>query len=67
MSQYTTQQGDTWDTIAYFAYGEGYETQAGEIMKANPKLLEYFVFPQGIVVNIPELEDETSDLPPWRQ
>lgn len=64
---YITKQGDTWDLIAYNVYGKGYENQAGEIMKANPKLLDYFVFPEKIEVEIPELVQETSDLPPWRK
>ncbi len=67
MSTYTTVQGDTWDSIAYKAYGAGHESQAGTLMQNNWDLLDYFVFPAGIVVQIPELDTDTSDLPPWRQ
>lgn len=67
MSTYTTIQGDTWDSIAYKAYGAGNESQAGTLMQNNWDLLDYYVFPAGIVVQVPELETDTSDLPPWRQ
>lgn len=37
-------------------------------MKNNYELLEYFIFPAGIELNIPELSEETnSNLPKWRQ
>lgn len=63
---YTTVQGDTWDNIAYKAYGPGNEVLAGDLMKANWDLLDYFVFPAGIEVQIPEQVQKTDDLPPWR-
>lgn len=66
MNTYRTMQGDTWDMIAFKVYGAGYESQAGEIMKNNPELLDFFVFPAGINVNIPELAEDMGDLPPWR-
>lgn len=66
MDIYKTMQGDTWDKIAFRAYGDGYESQAGEIMKNNMDLWDYFVFPAGIEVKIPELAEDTGDLPPWR-
>lgn len=66
MNLYKTIQGDTWDMIAFRAYGAGYESQVGEIMKSNVDLLDYFVFPAGIEVKIPELAEDAGDLPPWR-
>lgn len=70
MKSYTTVSGDTWDTIARAAYGD--ELKAEHLMKerANIRLLDYQVFPAGIVVNIPEISDETAysdDLPDWRK
>lgn len=70
MKSYTTVSGDTWDTIARAAYGD--ELKAEHLMKerANIRLLDYQVFPAGIVVTVPEISDETAyndDLPDWRK
>lgn len=67
MTTYTAIQGDTWDTIAYKNYGSGTEAQAGNIMAANFPLLDFFIFPAGVTVNIPEKEEAASSLPPWKQ
>ena len=69
MRTYVTESGDTWDAIAYKAYGN--ELYADRLMSANSDKLAYFVFPSGIELNIPEetsiLADEvTTDLPDWR-
>lgn len=65
----TTVMGDTWDTIALRVYGDTMRTQ--ELMEAreNIRLLDYQVFPGGVVVATPEVEDTytTSDLPEWRK
>lgn len=57
-SVYTTAQGDTWDSIAYEQLGDEYYID--ELFKANPRLLSYLVFPEGIDVNIPDLNEETT-------
>lgn len=63
---YTTVAGDTWDQIAYKVYGD--ETRAGELMEANPGLLDYFVFPSGVKVAAPEtVTDAGVPLPPWME
>ena len=66
MKTYTTVQGDTWDQIAYNEYGD--EGRIDLLMKANPALLDYFVFPSNIEVNIPEdeTEEEYDGMPDWR-
>ena len=64
MSNYTTIQGDTWDVIAKKVYDD--EAYTFLLMEANPKLLDYFVFPEGIVVTVPEKPKETGYLPEWR-
>ena len=56
MMQYKTVQGDTWDLIAKKQYGD--EKQLDILMMNNFSLLNYVVFPAGIVVDIPELSDE---------
>lgn len=69
MKTITTIQGDTWDTIAFRVYGNVLRTQ--ELMKAreNIRLLDYQVFPAGIVVATPEVTAlaEPDDLPEWRK
>lgn len=69
-SNYTTVQGDTWDSIAFKVYGD--EFRAQQLLQAweNIELLEYQIFPAGIAVFCPVIleEDESlGDLPEWRR
>jgi len=62
---YTTFQGDTWDKIAKKVYGK--EMHAGFLMANNFIVLDTFVFPEGTVLNTPDLPEKLDgDLPPWR-
>lgn len=66
---YITISGQTWDQIAYEVYGDEYCCTC--LMDANRDKLEYFVFPDGIVLDIPDKESMTlsqvpSDYPTWR-
>ena len=65
---YTTISGQTWDQIAYEIYGDEHLCDA--VMDANRELLDYFVFPAGIVLRIPDLESMAGavpgDYPEWR-
>jgi len=65
--EYTTIQGDMWDSISKNIYGN--EKYVKELMEANKGYLSTLVFSAGIVLNVPEIitEDETNNLPPWRQ
>ena len=66
MEEYRTIQGDTWDMIAKKVYGA--ERYLDYLMASNFELLDYFIFPAGIVVKVPELPAEISeDLPSWRR
>ncbi len=69
MKTITTVMGDTWDTIALRAYGDTLRTQ--ELMEAreNIRLLDIEVFPGGVVVATPEVENKYTidDLPEWRK
>lgn len=66
MDTYKTIQGQTWDEIAKEVYNS--EKQAGFLMQSNPELLDFFIFPEGIVLRTPDLpEEKRSELPPWRQ
>ena len=64
MGTYTTIQGDTWDRISKEVYGS--ESYTSLLMENNPKLLDYFVFPAGIVLAIPEKPEERNEVPDWR-
>ena len=66
MEEYRTIQGDTWDMIAKKVYGA--ERHLDYLMASNFELLDYFICPAGIAVNLPELPAEMSaDLPSWRR
>ena len=66
-NKYTTVSSDTFDIIAYNLYGD--EKYAEILMEANFPYLDYLVFPSGIVLNVPEVDDADSeiDLPEWRR
>lgn len=62
---YVTNQGDTWDKIAYSVYGN--ELYADKLILANIKYVGFFIFPAGITLTIPEVEDEIEEnVPEWR-
>lgn len=69
MKTTSTIMGDTWDTIALRIYGNVLRAQ--ELMEAreNRPLLDYQVFPAGVIVATPEIEETTAtdDLPEWRK
>lgn len=67
MNEYTTLLGDMWDSIAKKIYGN--EKYIRELMEANKSYLSTLVFSSGIILNVPEvtIEEETNNLPPWRQ
>lgn len=63
---YTTKQGDMWDSIAYSTLGDC--AYAPQLMALNPAYLDYFTFPEGIVLLLPEPDQSVADpLPPWKQ
>lgn len=63
---YTTKQGDMWDSIAYSQLGDVAYTD--KLMNLNPNYLNYYIFPAGITLTLPDVVEEISDtLPPWKQ
>lgn len=63
---YRTISGDMWDKIAYEEMGSS--LYVDKLMKANAEYLHYFVFPAGVVLTIPALEeDEAEELPLWKR
>jgi len=66
MTTYTTVQGDMWDSIAYSQLGDCKKTDS--LMNANLQHRNIFIFPSGIVLIIPDVEDKAeSSLPPWKK
>lgn len=63
---YTAKGGETWDMIAFKAWGE--ETLMCHLISSNPDLSQITVFSGGEQIILPELPEErdTSSLPPWR-
>ena len=61
---YKTRSGDTWDMTAKEVYGD--ELYASLLMANNQELLDYFIFPEGVLINLPEIPEEESLLPDWR-
>ncbi len=67
MSTYKTQQGDMWDSISYKLYGDSQYTDV--LINANPEFRNVYIFSEGIVINVPEVEERITadDLPPWKK
>lgn len=66
MRTYTTVQGDMWDSVAYAKLGNVAHTD--KLMNVNPQYREYYIFPAGITLVLPEVPENVSNtLPPWKQ
>ena len=64
MAKYITKSGDVWDNIAKEVYGS--ESYTSFLMENNKHLVSYFVFPEGIQLEIKDKPAEVSLLPDWR-
>ncbi len=65
MKPYTTAQGDMWDSIAHAQLGNA--AYMDKLIQANLAYREYYIFPAGIVLTLPEITQKASDtLPPWK-
>ncbi len=64
---YTTVQGDMWDKIAYDQLGDVHHTDL--LINANLQYREYYVFPAGIVLTLPDVPKAVNNdaLPPWKR
>jgi phage tail protein X len=64
--EYETLQGDTFDVLALDFYNE--ESKASIIIQANPQYSNVIIFDAGIVLKIPQIqEDAAATLPPWKR
>lgn len=71
MQHYTTVQGDTWDLIAKAMYGSEMKAQVLMEERENITLLDIEVFPAGIQVAVPDINNvdssvDNTELPEWR-
>ena len=65
MKPYTTAQGDMWDSIGHEQLGNA--AYMDKLIQANLAYREYYIFPAGIVLTLPEITQKASDtLPPWK-
>ncbi|MCM1189799.1 MAG: phage tail protein [bacterium] len=64
-SVYKTKSGDVWDSIAKEVYGD--ESYVSFLMANNQEHLGYFIFPEGVCLNVEELPEEGSTWPDWRR
>ena len=68
MTTYTTKSGDMFDLIAFNVYGNTAYT--AKLIHANTQYGSVFIFPAGIVLSVPDLDQndyDTSYIPPWRR
>ncbi len=65
---YITAQGDMWDSIAHSQLGDVALTD--KLMNLNTAYREYYIFPAGITLVLPDItieESSIANLPPWKQ
>ena len=63
---YTTVSGDMWDSIARRIMGSS--DFSGALMWANRAYLNFYEFPAGIVLTIPQVSPiRSGSLPPWKR
>lgn len=66
MATYTTKQGDMWDAIAHTQLGDVSYTD--KLMNLNQLYREYYIFPAGIVLQLPDISSDLIDtMPPWKK
>ena len=66
MKTYTTKSGDMWDSIAKEQMGN--EKYMSLLVSANENYSETIIFNAGVILNIPDIEEEIPQyIPPWRK
>ncbi|MDO5784729.1 MAG: tail protein X [Eubacteriales bacterium] len=65
MAGYTkTMSGDTWDAIAHRVLGDA--MLMDRMIAANQEYCEVFIFPAGVRLAVPDIEDGGNvTVPPW--
>ena len=62
---YITSEGDMWDKIAFEQIGS--EDYMGDLIQCNYHLIDYVIFPSGVQVAIPEIDDTQMEIPAWKE
>lgn len=63
---YTTKSGDMWDSIAHTQLGS--VNYVHLLIRANTQYRNYYIFPSGIVLTLPEIPRSVSEtMPPWKR
>lgn len=68
MITYTTKQGDMWDSIAHTQCGDALSMD--DLIMANQQYADYYIFPAGITLYIPETaqrQTAAAKAPPWKK
>lgn len=62
-----TEQGQTWDVIAYDLYGD--EFLASDLIELNPKYAACLIFSGGEEIKVPVYDDDVDwdSVAPWRR
>ena len=64
--QYTTNQGETWDSISQDFYNTPFKIK--ELIDCNTQYSDVLVFEANVKLNIPILDTEKSNtLAPWKR
>lgn len=63
MRKYRTKLGETWDIIAYKMYENEYHMK--ELIEENFEYRDTVIFKSGIVLNIPDINQDESIRPAW--
>lgn len=64
MKEYRTESGDTWDLIAHKALGDA--MLMDRMIRENPEYCEVYAFPAGILLTVPEIEEDAIVVTsPW--
>lgn len=71
-NKYTTISGDMWDAIAFKTLGDIKYTD--KLIKANIEYVSVYVFPAGVVLNVPDIDEindkevlEDEAMPAWKR
>ena len=69
MTTIRTNNGDTWDSVAWRIWGKGVDqTQMAALYAANTAYAETAVFGGNVELIVPEVEETTPQtIPPWRR
>ena len=67
---YVTQQGDTWDSIAFSEMGS--EELTHLLVMANADMRRMMIFPSGVTLTVPDVPEGAAvtagdSLPPWKR